>query len=388
MNLSRAHSLRLSHLRTVFSSAIGALSSLRWAFVIGPSLFTLLCVSGLAQTEQDVVALPIHVVSNAPELVPSQDQSAVDQNRTGSINGTIVDRSGAPIDGARVKLTQEGQSQNHEVRSGDDGQFSFDHISPGPFQLTVAATDFESQTSTGILRPNEFYIVPKIALAVATAVTEMKVEVSQVEVAEEQIRIEEKQRVLGVIPNFYVSYIPDAAPLTSKQKLELGWKTTVDPFSFGLIGVVAGVEQAQNDFSGYGQGAQGYGKRFGAAYADFAAGTFLGGVILPSLLKQDPRYFYKGTGNWHSRALYALSSSVVCKGDNRRWQANYSNIVGSFAAGGLSNLYYPAEDRHGARLTIENGLIGIGATGAANLIQEFLIPKLTRNVPKHGSAKP
>src|SRR5208337_2749321 len=141
---------------------------------------------------------------------------------------------------------------------------------------------------------------------------------------EEQIKVEEKQRVLGVLPNFYVSYIPDAAPLNSKQKFTLAWKTVVDPFTFLFTGGVAGVEQAQNHFAGYGQGAQGYGKRFGAAYADTVTGTFI------------------GSGSKRSRILYALANSVICKGDNRRWQPNYSTILGSLAVGGISNLYYPA----------------------------------------------
>jgi hypothetical protein len=70
--------------------------------------------------------------------------------------------------------------------------------------------------------------------------------------------------------------------------------------------------------------------------------------LLPSLLKQDPRYFYKGTGSTRSRLLYALTSPVICKGGNGHWQANYSNILGNFAAGGIANLYYPSSDRNGA----------------------------------------
>jgi hypothetical protein len=194
--------------------------------------------------------------------------------------------------------------------------------------------------------------------------------------------------VLGVIPNFYVSYDPNAVPLTSKQKFKLARKTIVDPVTFVLVGGIAGVEQAQNDFSGYGQGAQGYGKRFGAGYADTVAGTFIGSAILPSLLKQDPRYFYKGSGSKRSRILYAIANAVICKGDNGRWQPNYSNILGSVAAGGISNLYYPAQDRNGAGLTFENAAIGIGASAASNLLQEFLIRKLTPKVPKAAPVKP
>jgi hypothetical protein len=217
---------------------------------------------------------------------------------------------------------------------------------------------------------------------------EMQVGLSQTEVAEEQVEVEEKQRVLGVLPNFYVSYIPNAVPLTSKQKFKLALRTMVDPFTLVFVGGAAGVEQAQNHFAEYGQGAQGYGKRFGAGYADTVAGTFIGSAILPSLLKQDPRYFYKGSGSKPSRILYAIANSVICKGDNGRWQTNYSNILGSFAAGGISNLYYPAQDRNGAGLTFENGVIGIGATAVANLFQEFLIRKLTPKVPNNAPAKP
>jgi hypothetical protein len=162
----------------------------------------------------------------------------------------------------------------------------------------------------------------------------------------------------------------------------------VDPVTFGVVGIAAGVEQAQNHFNGYGQGGQGYAKRYGAGYADTVSGTFIGGAILPSLLKQDPRYFYKGTGSTRSRILYAIANAVICKGDNGHWQANYSNILGSLAAGGISNLYYPADDRDGASLTFENASIGVGATAVANLFEEFVIRKITPKVSNRDPAKP
>jgi hypothetical protein len=301
----------------------------------------------------------------------------------GSISGTVVDQSGAVLTGARVTLTGEAQSPNKEVLSGDNGQFSFANVAPGAFQLTITSAGFATQTSSGILGPGEVHLVPQIALAVAANVTDVQVALSRTEVAQEQVKDEEKQRVFGVIPNFYVTYDPHPLSLTAKQKFELAWKTTVDPVTFAIVGGIAGVQQAQNTFSGYGQGAQGYGKRFGAAYADVAAGTFIGSAILPSLLKQDPRYFYKGTGSKRSRILYAIANSVICKGDNGHWQPNYSNIIGNLAAGGISNLYYPAQNRNGAALTFENAAIGIGATAAANLVEEFLMRKLTPNIPKH-----
>ncbi len=283
--------------------------------------------------------------------------------------------------------TSADLSQSQEVLSGDDGQFSFANVTPGPFQLTVTAAGFATQTSSGTLLPGEIHTVPQIALPVAPDITDVQVSLSPVEVAEAQVKDEEKQRVLGFIPNFYVTYDPHPVALTSKQKFELAWRTTIDPVTFAIVGGIAGVQQAENDFNGYGQGAEGYAKRFGSTYANLAAGTFIGSAILPSLLKQDPRYYYKGTGGTRSRSLYAIANAVICKGDNGHWQVNYSNILGSLAAGAISNLYYPAQNRNGAALTFENAAIGVGATAAANLVEEFLMRKLTSNANR-ATAKP
>ena len=153
-------------------------------------------------------------------------------------------------------------------------------------------------------------------------------------------------------------------------------------------GFSAGLEQANNTYSGYGQGADGYAKRFGAGYADNFIGSMLGGAILPSLLKQDPRYFYKGTGTTRSRLLYVIASAVVCKGDNGHWQPNYSGISASLATGGISNLYYPAANRNGVSLTFENAGMGIGQSAIQNFFQEFVVRKLTPKLPHFGPPKP
>jgi len=330
---------------------------------------------------------PAPAASSALPDAPIASQQST-QQLPGNISGSIVDPSGAAVAGARVSLARDDRSPKQEVLSGDDGQFSFANVAPGPFQITVTSELFNTQNASGILHPGEILVLPQIVFALATEATQVQVNVPRVEVAEEEIRVEEKQRIFGVIPNFYVSYIPNAAPLASKQKFQLAWRTTIDPVNFGITGAIAGVQQATNTFSGYGQGAQGYGKRYGASYADLVTGTFLGSAILPSLLKQDPRYFYKGTGSVRSRVLYALANSVICKGDNGHWQPNYSGILGSLASGGISNLYYPAQNRDGATLTVENTLIGIGETAATNLLQEFVIRKLTPNLPHPQSTTP
>src|SRR5450755_3936770 len=182
------------------------------------------------------------------------------------VSGTIVDQSGAVVADALVRLTGHDQSLAQQAVTDNDGQFSFTNVAPGSFILAVTSAGFATQTCSGVLRADENYVVPQIALTVATGFTEVQVGLTQTEVAEQEIKVEEKQRVLGMLPNFYVSYVANAAPLSSKQKFKLAWKMSIDPVTLGVVGIVAGYEQAQNHFSQYGQGAQGYGKRFGAGY--------------------------------------------------------------------------------------------------------------------------
>ena len=354
------------------------------------SLGILVCAFPLVGHAQTTASVP--AIEDSADAVPinATPSSAPQTNQqlTGSIRGLIVDPTGTAVPGADVKLSGSDKSFNREVQSGSDGQFSVADFPPGHFQLMVTSDGFDPQTSTGTVNPGETYIVPKIVLNVASLKTEVRVELAPFEVAEEQIKDEEKQRVFGVLPNFYVSYVPDAAPLSSTQKFKLALKASVDPVTFALSAAIAGIEQSQNYPSGFGPGAQGYAKRFGANYADYAIDTFIGGAILPSMLKQDPRYFYKGKGGAGARLMYALANAVICKGDNGHWQANYSNMLGGFASGAISNLYYPRENHEAGTLTIENGLIDIGASAAYNVIEEFVLGKFTSNRPDRQPAKP
>jgi Carboxypeptidase regulatory-like domain len=323
--------------------------------------------------------VPIHAPSclgQASEPRSSEREpsiSAVDQP-TGTINGSVIDPSGAVIAGAQVTWSGLGQA-NRQVVSGAKGDFSLSDVPAGQFQLTIDAQGFRQQTFSGTLEAGERNNLLPIMLSIGEAVTSVNVGVPQVEVAQEQLKVQEQQRVLAVIPNFYVSYIPDAAPLDAKQKFQLALTTVTDPFTLVFVGAVAGFQQAQDHFQGYGQGAEGYGKRYGANYADTVTGTFFGGAVFPWLLKQDPRYFYKGTGSTGSRIYYAISRAVICKGDNRRWQPNYSAVLGDLAAGGISNLYYPANDRNSAGLTFANAALGLAGGAVSNVFQEFVVPK-------------
>lgn len=296
----------------------------------------------------------------------------------------MTDPKGNVVSGARVTLEDAASKAQQSTLTDHSGAFTFSDLAAGSYRITIAAGQFSDWTSNISLAAGQYYDVPDISLKVATVSTNVAVVFTQYEEAEEQIKAQEQQRVLGVIPNFYTSYVWRAAPMSPGQKFRLAVRTSIDPVTFAIAGATAGIEQGTNSFSGYGQGADGYAKRFAASYADDVVETFLGGALFPSILHQDPRYFYKGTGSITSRALYAMSTVVMCKGDNGRWQPNYSNVLGNLAAAGISNLYYPASNRNGAGITIQNALIDTAEGAAGALLQEFLLKKISHGVPQTG----
>ena len=302
----------------------------------------------------------------------------------------VASNDGELYEGVRATLALTGPDAppDRSQATDSDGAFNFADVPPGTFKLTISSSGFETRTVSGLLHPGEKFDAQTIVLPVTSATTDVRVTASQQDIEVEQIHQELHQRVLGVIPNFYVTYVPNAPPLTTRQKYDLAWKSAIDPFTWLSNGAFAGIEQADNSFSGYGQGAQGYAKRYGAGYADGFIGNMIGGAMLPALFKQDPRYFYKGTGTIRARTLYAVANAVICKGDNGHWQFDYSGILGSLAAGGISNLYYPASNRNGAALTFESTGIGTVGSAVGNLFQEFVIRKLTPKVPNYGASNP
>lgn len=188
---------------------------------------------------------------------------------------------------------------------------------------------------------------------------------------EEEIRKKEQsQRILRVVPQFGVTSRQNAPPLSSRQKFHLFVKSTFDPFQFALAGLQAGISQANNSFAGYGQGAAGYGKRFGAAFADQVSSNFFSNYAYPVLLKEDPRYFRLGEGTTKHRIFYAIAQEFVCRTDKGTRRFCYSNVLGAFTSGALSNAYYPESDR-GFGLTINRSAIALAYGAGGNLIDEF-----------------
>ena len=183
--------------------------------------------------------------------------------------------------------------------------------------------------------------------------------------AAEQLKQQEKQRILGVMAAFNTTQNHNALPLSPRQKYQLFFKSVTDPWPFALTAVVAGISQADDDFGEYGQGMKGYAKRYGAAYTDYFTGNFFGNAVLPSLMHEDPRYYQRGHGKIITRVLWAAGSTGWSKRDNGTWGPNYANVAGNLIGAAISNVYYPAEQRTAAD-TIQRGVTVTieGAIGA------------------------
>lgn len=330
---------------------------------------------------QSMQAAPLPEAPAAQTAAPQQP--AASPSQLGEITGTVTDNSGDIVPEASLVLT-DLYGTHQIVTADDDGGFAFKSLKPGiAYRITINANGFVSWTSEPIvLNPGQFYILKQTGLAISGGETSVTVTSgTPEEIATEQIHVEEQQRVLGIIPNFYVVYDKNPVPLSAKLKFKLAFKVATDPISFIGAGALAGMNQA-GDTPNYPQGAIGYAERYGAAYGDGVTDLFIGGALLPSLLHQDPRYYYQGTGTKKSRMLHAISSPFICKGDNGRNQFNFSSLGGDLFSSALSNIYYPPSNR-GASLVLNAFAIDTGERVVSTLIQEFVLRKLTPSAKKH-----
>ena len=353
-------------------------------------LFCMVPARTLAQKQTASLGADNSSLPDAP-LPQSGPASSADlassSDGTASVSGTVLDESGAAVPGAQVSLTRRDGEPLHMLISGANGEFVFSKLPAGSYLVLVNAKGFAPfSTPEFTLADQQVYQVPAIALAIATATTEVIVRPTE-EIAAEQIKAEEKQRLLGIVPNFYVSYAHDPAPMTARQKFSLASHDTFDWTSFVGISVTAGIEQANGSYAGYGQGAAGYAKRWAAKFGDGRSSDFLSHAVFASLFHQDPRYFYQGTGTKKSRLFHAVSSSFIARGDNGKNMPNYSYLLGAMCSGALSNAYYPHADR-GANLVFVNAFVGIAGRSGGAVLQEFLGKRLTKNSSASANAKP
>ena len=321
-------------------------------------------------------------VAAQPESIPTESGGNV--AGTGSVTGIVLDMSGASVPGAEVSVMHEDGTELHTTTSGADGDFNFAQMPSGSYLVIVNAKDFAIFTSAEfVVADQQVYEVPDVSLSVATANMEVTVHPTEF-IAEEQIRAAEKQRLMGVIPNFYTSYVIDAAPLTAKQKFRFAVRGTFDPVSMVGVGFGAGIEQATNAYAGYGQGAAGYAKRFAAKFADGRTSDFLTHAIFPSLLHQDPRYYYQGSGSAKSRLAHAVTSAFLARSDTGLTVPNYSYLLGDLSSAALSNLYYPKANR-GASLVFTIAAVGLAGRIGGNILREFS-KRVTTNAPRDGKS--
>jgi Carboxypeptidase regulatory-like domain len=298
-----------------------------------------------------------------------------------SVTGAVLDVTGTAVAGAHAELTRSDGTDIETSTSDATGTFSFSGVLSGSYLVTVDAVGFAPFTTKPftVSGQTRTYAVPPIVLDIGALSASVVVRPIEV-IAAEQIKAQEQQRLFGVVPNFYVSYVPDAAPLTSRQKLSLATRETFDWTAFVGATISAGTGQAANTHSGFGDGRSAYTKRWVASFVDDRTGDFLTHYLFASLFHEDPRYFYQGSGTTRSRMVHALSSAFVARSDSGKPTPNYAYIFGNISAASLSNTYYPTAAR-GTNLLLTNVAVGLAGRAAANLIQEFVGKRLTKNVP-------
>ena len=334
-------------------------------------------------------ALPLDAQSfpDAPSFV-QQEASSIASDASGIIQGEVTDVHGGLVPGASVTLERLGHTSLRDTTSDSAGHFTFPNAPAGTYTVLVSAPDLKTLLSKPfVLRPGEHLELPTIALTIAPTTASVDVSADSSAVAEEELNRETRQRVLAIFPNFYTSFVYDAAPLNTRQKFKLSIRSLTDPVAFIGTAVTAGIETEQDTFPSWGQDAPSYGKRFAAAYGDELLSRMFSYSIYPSLFHQDPRYFYMGPSNKLStRFWHAALSGVVTRGDNGHMEPNYSHMLGSASAGALSSVYHPASDSAGYLEALNFG-IGVGSHGVQALIREFILPRFTTHVPAYAKGR-
>lgn len=179
-----------------------------------------------------------------------------------------------------------------------------------------------------------------------------------------------KDSVLKKRSIFFPDLATNRTPLTVDQKFRLFVTTSIAPSTILGSAFGAGIDQATNTPSGYGQGAEGYGKRFGASMATGAATNFFGGFIIASIAHQDPRYFIHGQGTFGQRLGHAISRVVVAPNDRGGYGFNWGGVFGPLAAQTLANTYMPVREQTGAR-TMSRYASQIATIAGVNVLKEF-----------------
>jgi hypothetical protein len=314
---------------------------------------------------------PAFAQGSSPMVQDDKDSKETSASLDGAIRGTVTDMADAPIPRATIVLRGSDPGDVHTTQTNDYGYFELLGLTAGhAYDLSIHADGFGTwESSSIVLEPGQSQIIDS-SLQIEAVSTNITVTPDSEQIAAEQVKAQEAQRGFLIIPNFFAAYDPNAQPLTPKLKFSLALRVARDPFTLSGVAFLAGIRQASNHPL-FGEGAQGYAERLGAGYADAFSDIMLEGAILPAVFKQDPRYYYQGTGSKASRALHVITSLVVAKGDNGRWQPNYSSVGGNFASAALANLYYPKANR-GAGLVLQTVAVNTAVHVAVRMAGEFV----------------
>lgn len=307
----------------------------------------------------------------APRSVPGQTLMASSPSPA-MINGIVLDRQGYSISGAAVSIVGEKTGFKSSSTADANGHFTFDSLdASNTYRLTITAPGFSEWDSNEIaLQPGQNLDLDNIEMSISAVETSVTAVFAE-HLAAQQVKAEESQRYLGVVPNFYVVYDKtNVVAMPAALKFHLAIRAETDVVTFTGAAILAGIHQASNT-PAYPQGLKGYAQRYGAAYAGGVSDILLGGAVLPSLLHQDPRYFYSGEGSTKHRVAHALSAIFLTHGDNGSTQFNFSGLGGDVASAALANTYYPSADR-GTHLFLANWAVLSAGRAANTLAQEFL----------------
>lgn len=336
-----------------------------------------------AATTTSLPDSPGHLLAQTTQTAPTSPLKG-----TATISGLITDVNGGVVPGATISILGADGTTLRQTTAGPEGDFLLDNLAAGTYKLKIQAQGLQTfEPEAFKLEDGQQFKLPDTALPIANAGQTIDVVMTTEQIAAEEVKEQEKQRVLGILPNFYTSYVWNAAPMTAKQKYKLALRTSIDPWIFARTAITAGLDQAAGRFPEYDDGGKGYVERYFAAYGSAVTGRFIASAVLPSIFHQDPRYFYRGTGGAPRRALHAIVSSVAARTDHGRVEPNYSHTLGNFAAGYLSRTWHPGGD-NGVSLALENMGIGIGESMVRNLLQEFAFKRISTGTPPFAKGKP
>jgi Carboxypeptidase regulatory-like domain len=324
------------------------------------------------QSDQALRPLP------PPENRAGEQRSA---SQNGTIMGTITDLNDGPVSGALVTLEGSDSSDVRSVTTNENGFYEMRDVEAGrAYKVKVNAAGFSEWDSPELtINPGHSEILDVTKLRIEEVQTSVTVTPeSSDQIAIQQVKTEEKQRGFGIIPNFYAVYASDPAPLNTRLKFRLALRVARDPYTFAGVTMLAGIGQT-TDHPDYVQGAKGFGERLGANYANSFTDIMFEGAIFPSLLHQDPRYFYKGAGTKKARVAHVLYSLIATKGDNGKWQPDYSGLGGNLLSAAISNAYYPRTDR-GVGLVFQGFGTVMAEHIAIRMLDEFVFRPAKGNV--------